>query len=225
VPLSGAAVRLIFYIYAALRHVLYARHEAVYVAADQFIYYVAHNPAKKIAPDVWVCYGVPKEPERQVFRTWDEGQSPSFVAEISSKESRTEDRGPKFALYQDVLRCREYLIYDEELNQLLLFRRLGDAFQSVSPDESGRFYSEELNVWFGREPGLLVRVYGPDGQPILDTVEVYEHAQHAETEARLRRHFEEQAEALAAEVERLRAELARAIGGQGDGTKGAGSAT
>ena len=43
VPLSGAAVRLIFYLYAALRHVLYSRHELVYVAADQFIYYVPHD--------------------------------------------------------------------------------------------------------------------------------------------------------------------------------------
>src|SRR6478736_4537584 len=72
VPLSGAAIHLIFYLYAALRRQLYPKHELVYVAADQFIYYVAHDPGKKVAPDVWVCYGVPKEPERACFRTWEE---------------------------------------------------------------------------------------------------------------------------------------------------------
>ena len=201
VPISAAALQLMSYLIAALRHLLYSVHELVYVSGDQFIYYVPHDPTRSVAPDVYVRFGVPKEPERQVFRTWEEGGAPSFVAEISSKDSRTEDRGPKFTLYQDVLRCREYLIYDEERNELLLYRREEGAFQPVPQDENGRVYSEELNLWFGREPGILVRVYGPDGQPVLDTEELHE---HAEVEAR-------RADALAEEVERLRAELARAL--------------
>jgi Uma2 family endonuclease len=211
VPLSGAAIRLILYLYAALRRLLYPRHEMVYVAADQFIYYAPHDRTRKIAPDIWVCYGVPKQPERDVFRTWEEEATPSFVAEISSRESRNEDRGHKFSLYEDVLRCREYLLYDEELDELLLYRRQGDALRPVPPDEDGRVHSEELDVSFGRDPETLVRVYGPDRQPVLDMEEVYEYAKQAEVEARLRRHFEERAAALAAEVERLKAELARAL--------------
>src|SRR5688572_26376456 len=77
VPLSGPAIRLILYMYAALRRLLYPKHELVYVAADQFVYYKPLDPTRKIAPDVWVCYGVPKEPERDVFRTWEEGATPS----------------------------------------------------------------------------------------------------------------------------------------------------
>src|SRR5205814_5943289 len=64
VPLSGAAIHLIFYLYSALRRLLYPRHPQVYVAADQFIYYKPHDPSVKVAPDVWVCFGVPQEPER-----------------------------------------------------------------------------------------------------------------------------------------------------------------
>src|SRR5437016_11639860 len=89
VPLTGAAVRLIFYLYAALRQLLYPQHPQVYVAADQFIYYQPHDPSRKIAPDVWVCFGVPQEPERSVFRTWEEGATPSFVVEVSSAGSRS----------------------------------------------------------------------------------------------------------------------------------------
>jgi Uma2 family endonuclease len=223
VPLSGAAIRLIFYLYGALRHLLYPRHELVYVAADQFIYYVPHDPGHPVAPDVWVCYGVPKEPERPCFRTWEEGLSPSFVVEISSKDSRGEDRGPKFSIYQDALQCREYLIYDEDLDELLLYRRQGDRFALVPPAADGRVYSEEVEAWFGREPGILVRVYDPEGQPVVNFEEALAHAALAE---RLRLRAEEErrraeeaeqrmaeerrrAEVLEAENARLRAELAR----------------
>lgn len=217
VPLSGAAIRLILYLYAAVRHLVYPRREDVYVAADQFIYYVPQTISRKVAPDLWVCYGVPKEPERDVFRIWEEGATPSFVAEVSSNASRAEDRGPKFALYQDVLRCREYLIYDEDSDELLLYRRAGEALQPVSETEDGRFYSEELDLWFGKEPGQLVRVYGPDGQPVANLAEAYD---IAAVEVRLRQHFQQEAEAqarraeeLETEVERLRAEVEHLRGG------------
>jgi len=224
VPLSGPAIHLIFYLYSALRRLLYPRHPQVYVAADQFIYYKSHDPSVKVAPDVWVCCGVPQEPERDVFRTWDEGATPGFVAEISSLDSRTDDRVRKFALYQDALRCREYLIYDEDLDELLLYRRVGEKLALVPPAADGRVYSEEMDAWFRREPGLLVRVYGPDGEPVPDVEELVEDA------ARIRRHLEEEtreltmrinresqradqesrrAAGLEMEVERLRTEIAR----------------
>jgi Uma2 family endonuclease len=198
VPLSDAAICLIFYLLAALRHVLYARHELVYVAADQFIYYVPHDPRHPIAPDVWVCDDVPKEPPRAVFRTWEEEQTPSFVVEISSKESRGEDRGPKFAIYQDVLRCREYLIYDEGLDELLLYRRVDETFRQVEPAPDGRVYSEELNLGFGKEAGLLVRVYTPDGQAVANVEELFD---QTETLAGIRRRLEEERSLLATQLE------------------------
>jgi Uma2 family endonuclease len=193
VPLSGDAIRLILYLYAALRRLLYPRYELVYVAADQFIYYVPHDPKRNVAPDVWVCYGVPKEPERQVFRTWEEGATPSFVVEVSSGESRVEDRGRKFDLYRDVLRCQEYLIYDEDLKELLLYRREGEAFELAPPAPDGRLYSQEVQAWFGPEPGLLVRIYDRDGRPVADMQELYEQAEGAD---QIRLRLEEEAREL-----------------------------
>ena len=147
VPLSAAALQLMFYLIAALRHVLYSAHELVYVSGDQFIYYVPHDPTKSVAPDVYARFGVPKEPERQVFRTWEEGGAPGFVAELSSDESRQDDRSGKMRLYQDVLRC------------------------------------QELSVWFGREPGVLVRVYDPVGRPLPTFAEMAGLAARAEESA------------------------------------------
>ncbi len=212
VPLSGAAIRLIFYLYSALRRLLYPTNELVYVAADQFIYYEPHNPNAKIAPDVWVCFGVPQEPERAVFRPWEEGATPSFVVEVSSKDSRTEDRVGKYALYQDVLGCREYLIYDEDWNELVLYRRYGERFALVEPGPDGRLYSEETGAFFEREPGLLVRVFGPDGQKVPTVDEL---GRETEMLERIRRRLEaeamqaaERTAALQREVESARRRVA-----------------
>ncbi len=213
VPLSGAAILLIFYLQQGLRALLYPVHERVYVAADQFIYYLPGDPSRNVAPDVWVCFGVPQQPERQVFRTWEEGATPSFVVEISSGESRAEDRGRKFELYQDVLGCQEYLIYDEQRDELLLYRRAGDRFQLVAPDENERVYSRELGCWFGREPGVLVRVYDARGVPVPTPQEERERAAEADRRAaeadRRAAEERERADALAAENARLLAELER----------------
>jgi Uma2 family endonuclease len=218
--LSGAAIRLLFYLYGALRHLLYPKHEDVYVAADQLIYYLPHEPSMRVAPDVWVCFGVPKQPERQVFRTWEEGATPSFVIEISSPETRAMDRGERLALYQDALGCQEFLIYDEELDELVLYRRSGDAFELVPPEADGKLYSQEVGARFAREPGILVRVFGPDGEVVLNMKEVY---QHAEALERIQTHLQAEAEAArqsaelaAAEAERLRAELARTVKERGE---------
>jgi len=187
-PHSGGSFRLMFYLYHALRTLLYGRHELAYVAANQFIYYEPHDPRANVAPDVWVCYGVPKEPERYSFRTWEEGATPSFVVEISSRNSRPEDRGRKLPLYQDVLRCQEYLIYDEERHEFLFYRRENQRFRLVPPGPDGRVYSQELEAWFGLEPGLLMRVYDPDGEPVRWAEELHELAaferRHAQEEAR-----------------------------------------
>jgi Uma2 family endonuclease len=226
-PLTGAAVRLMFYLYQALRTLLYPRREDVYVAADQFIFYEPHNPNVRVAPDIWVCYGVPKEPERDNFRIWEEGAVPSFVVEISSKLSRAGDRGKKLPLYRDVLRCREYLIYDEQRAEILFYRLEAGAYRLVPPEPDGRFYSREVDAWFGKDPELLMRVYDPAGVSLLWVEEFHAEARrfaqlHRETERRraeealeLERERQradvehQRADALAAELERVRAELQR----------------
>lgn len=187
VPLGDAALRMLAYLCEALRRVFSARSD-VYVGGDQFIYWEPGNPRKRIAPDVYVIFGVPSEPPRAVIRTWEENV-PAFVVEISSKESRAGDRGHKLEIYQNVLRCPEYLIYDEELDELLLYRLEDEGYQRVEPQVDGSLYSEELGVRFTREAEILVRLYGADGQPVPNYAEL---AQEAAQERRRRLELEQE---------------------------------
>jgi hypothetical protein len=132
---------------------------------------------------------------------------------VSSKDSRGEDRGPKFALYQNRLQCREYLIYDEDLKELLLYRLTPDGYALVAPDPDGSVFSEETGLRFACEPRILVRVFDGEGRPVPNPDEG---AEQLEMMARIRERLESEAQdhrlradALADEVASLRAELER----------------
>lgn len=82
----------------------------VYVSADLFIYYEEGNPGARVAPDVFVVFGVPKK-ERPVYKLWEEGAVPAFVMEVASRGTWREDEGRKAKLYER-LGVREYWQYD-----------------------------------------------------------------------------------------------------------------
>jgi Uma2 family endonuclease len=198
VPLSVDALRLIFYLYQAFR-ALYADRTDVFVGADQFIYWVQGDPDQKVAPDAYVIHGVPSEPYRDVIKVWEEGVAPQFVAEISSRGSRTEDRVRKHRLYRDVLGCEEYLIYDVPQRELILHRLHNKRYLRVQPDARGRLHSQVLDCWFGKELGNHLRVYRRDGTAIsqfeelaadaarLDGIRLRLEAEARDLEARLER--------------------------------------
>ncbi len=183
VPLSERALRLMYYLFQALSHI-FRDDPMVHVGGDQFIYWEPGNIRKRVAPDVYVIRGVPKEPPRAVIRIWEEAV-PSLVVEVSSTASRKQDRERKLRLYQNDHRCPEYLIWDDDTAELLFYRLEEGRYEPQSPQIGGRFYCQELGVWFGPDPDVLVRVFGPDGEPVPTF------------------------EALAAENERLRTELER----------------
>lgn len=201
VPLSDRAITLIFYFRFALRQAFRAFPD-VYVGADQFIYWEPGNTDKKIAPDGYVIRGVPSEPLRDVIRVWEEAV-PSLVIEVSSKGSRSEDRGEKFYKYQDVLGCPEYLIYDDDTGELLFYRRIDGKYRAQAPGSDGRYSSHELGVQFARDPETLVRVFDLDGRPIIAPEEL---ADRYELEQCRRRELEVENERLLAELARLRAQ-------------------
>jgi len=229
VPLSDLAVGLIAYLYFALRR-MFQDSPNVKVGADQFIYWIPGNPRLRIAPDVYVIHGVPREPPRSVIRTWEEN-TPSLVVEISSKLSRAEDRGHKFQIYQDVLCCLEYLIYDADTGELLLYRLEEGRYALQEPDAQGRFYSQAVDAWFGPDPETLVRLYQSDLTPVIhydefdaeqkllrDRLEeawrrAEDEGRRAEEAWRQAEDERQRAEAMALENERLRAEIERLRGG------------
>lgn len=209
VPLSEQALRLIAYLYYALRYVFEA-HEDVHVGADQFLYWEPGNTEKKIAPDGFVIQGVPREPPRAVIRLWEEAV-PDLVIEISSEGSRSDDRGKKLETYQNILRVPEYLIYDEDLDELLFYRLEGGGYRRQRPAPDGRYHSSSLGVSFARDPEILLRVFGLDGAPVPEAAEwvALYREMHSLLEAERERAEREwqRAEDLAQEVQRLQAEL------------------
>jgi Uma2 family endonuclease len=83
----------------------------VYVSGNLLVYYEPGNKHKRVAPDVFVVRGVAKH-DRRNFLIWREGKAPEFVIEVTSSSTRREDLGKKFALYRDVLKVKEYFLFD-----------------------------------------------------------------------------------------------------------------
>ena len=106
----------------------------VYVSGDLLIYYEEGNPKARVAPDVFVVFGVPKR-KRPIYKLWEEGQVPSFVLEVASRGTWREDEGPKARLYER-LGIREYWQYDptgEYLGLHLKGRRLVEGAYESQP--------------------------------------------------------------------------------------------
>ena len=170
----------------------------VYVAGNMLLYYEEGNPAACVAPEVFVVQGVAKQ-ERRTYRLWEEGQSPAVVFEITSRGSRLEDLGTKRAVYA-MLGVREYFLYDplgEYLRPPLQGYRLQEGeYQRLLPGGEGELVSQVLGVELRVEAGRLRVIDPATGERLLTPAEAQAARRAAE-----------------AELERLRAELARLRGG------------
>ena len=112
-------------------HEFYRDRSDVYVGSDMMMYYREGDIQACVSPDVFVAFGVPKLPERRVWRTWVEGKLADFVLEITSLGTRRVDEVTKKALYAE-LGVREYWQFDPEgdcLQPKLQGRRLGSDGQ------------------------------------------------------------------------------------------------
>jgi Uma2 family endonuclease len=221
-----------------LRDWFAAADPRVYVAGNNFIYFVEGDRKACVSPDCYVVKDVPNH-RRRTFRVWEEGRTPCFTLEVTSDSTRREDMGKKMGLYRDDLQVREYFLFDLTRDWipggLRGYRRVGDEYVPIAPRPDGRFVSEELGLELGID-GRTLRFYEPGSvSPVRRPREVAdqeraraEHAKvHAEREvARAEqekaradqekaRAEQEKARADAAESElkRLRAELDRLRGG------------
>jgi Uma2 family endonuclease len=105
------------------------------VLADQFLYYAQGFPRLRVAPDVMVIFGV--EPGgRDNYKTWEEGQAPSVIFEMTSPGTRSKDDVEKKDLYQR-LGVTEYWQFDPRgewiPDKLRGFRLAGDEELVYAP--------------------------------------------------------------------------------------------
>ena len=85
-----------------LRHLLedyFADRPDVYVWMELNVFPEAGNNRNYLRPDVFVVFGVPKEPERRVYKLWEVGAPPRFVVEVASGSTVAKDGREKPGRY------------------------------------------------------------------------------------------------------------------------------
>jgi Uma2 family endonuclease len=190
---TGFHVTLIAYFLGMLRAFLRQR-EDVYVGGNMFLYYEKGNSHKKVAPDLFVAFGVEAR-ERRSWFVWEEGVAPAVVFEFTSRATRGEDEGSKKELYER-LGVSEYFLFDP-LDSYLRpalqgFRLVGGSYQAM-PLLAGGIESQALGLRLQAAGTMLDLFELETGERLLPPVELVQ----ALEKARL---GWEQAEAELAEV-------------------------
>lgn len=148
----------------------YADEPRVYVSGNLLLFYEPGNRRRPISPDVFVVKGVPKH-ERLNYLIWEESKGPDITIELTSSSTRHEDRETKFRRYRDVLRVKEYFLFDpfgDYLKPPLQGYRLrGGVYQSIRPVQ-GRLPSKILGLHLERR-GSDLRLYDPAEKQWLPT--------------------------------------------------------
>jgi len=194
----------------------FEKRSDVYVAGNNFIYYVEEDPKKRVSPDLYVVFGVSPR-KRNSYKTWEEGgKGPAVVFEFTSRKTKGEDSGSKRDLYESVLRIPEYFLFDPRSEwlrpRLTGYRLINGQYIELVPQD-GRLYSEQLALEIVPD-GQNLRYFDPDTRSLLGTsqqiaVRVADAEQRAAREAEARAAAERRAEAAEEEIARLRAVLER----------------
>ena len=165
--------------------IYFQEREDVYVSGNLEIFYKQGVPSAKVAPDVFVVFGVENR-DRTSYKIWEEGgKVPSFVLEVTSKSTQENDEEDKPQKYAK-LGVQEYFQFDptgDYLDPPLKGRRLVDGmYESIELTqlEEGTLslHSRVLGLELRLSEGQL-RFYNPQtGERLLS---------HEEAEAEITR--------------------------------------
>jgi len=129
----------------------FAQRPDVYVGGNQFMYWIEGNPNQRVAPDVYVGFGIPKLPPRPVWKVWEEGKAPDVIMEVTSRSTSQEDFGKNYRLYERLGVKESFLVdvtYEYLPEPVILYRLQGTEYVQVPCERSGerewRAYSEQL---------------------------------------------------------------------------------
>jgi len=126
---------------------------------------------------------------------------PLLVLEYVSKHNPRKDYEDNFVRYEQALRVPYYLLFYPDNEELTLFRLAAGKYQSVPPNDAGRFAVPELELEVGIEGGWARFWFRGERLPL--PAELADRAEAAEQRAAV----------AEAELARLREELARRPGG------------
>ena len=157
----------------------------VYVSGDLFIYHEENNNKARIAPDVFVVFGVPDH-RRRTYLLWQEGKAPDFVMEVSSPSTWRADQGSKRDTYAKI-GVPEYWLYDPTGDYLTPrlqgFRLVGGRYAPIAVRGDGALtgHSEVLALELRLYPDDRFRFHDPvTGQDLLSLEEAEGRLQESE---------------------------------------------
>jgi len=169
---TGFHVTLMVYLIAMLR--AFFRHRAdVYIGGNMFVYYEEGNTDEKVAPDIFVVFGVPKH-ERRSWFVWKEGKTPEVVFELTSRSTKSEDQWTKKGLYEE-LGIQEYFLFDplgDYLRPPLQGYRLVEGKYQALPLMNGQMESEQLGLWLQAAKDQLNLIDRNTGERILPPLDM-----------------------------------------------------
>jgi Uma2 family endonuclease len=185
-----------------------------FVASGLAVYWIPGRTRHPYAgPDIFIARHQPRVEDPKAWLTYEDGPL-AFLIEVASDATRRKEARKRDEIYARALQVPEYGYVDLQRGELRLGRLAGGQYEWVEPDAEGRLCSAqfEFGLTWGEKPvGVggerFVRVVDREGAIVPAPREA---AARAEREA-------QRAEALAAEVERLRRLLA-ARGNCGDGS-------
>ena len=128
---------------------------------------------------------------------------PFLVLEYVSKHNERKDYDDNMRKYEHELKVPYYLLFQPEAQELTLYRHNGEKYVSVPPNENGRHPIAELELEVILHDGWVRYWFRGELLPLpADLLQERDHERQARQAA------EHRADQLAAEVERLRQELA-----------------
>jgi len=185
-----------------------------YVGVNMFVYYSWQQVRNKDykGPDLYFVKNVDGTRDRLYWATWnEEGRYPDVIVELLSATIEREDLGSKKRLYEQVFRTTEYFCVAPQVERLMGWRLTNGHYKAIKPNDQGRLWSQELDLWIGPWRGVCLgeehtwlRFYTNEGALVLLPEEA--ERERAETER-------ERADDLAARLAVLEAEL-RALRGE-----------
>lgn len=191
-----------------------------YVGGNMFIYYSPEQVRNKDfrGPDFFFVWDTHRQPMRDYWVVWEEDlKTPDVVIELLSRSTKQEDVGPKSKIYREILKVGNYFVFDPDTNVLEGWRLEKKRYVPIRPDERGRLYCDELELFLGSWPGEIsgydakwLRFFDKEGR-VLPTGSERAKAERLRAEAEMHRAETEKgrADLAEAEVARLNAMLAK----------------
>ena len=170
----------------------FADREDVYPGGDMLMYYKINDNETRVAPDVFVVFGVESRHKRDSWIVWREGKAPDIVMELASGSTWRRDMREKRDIYAE-MGVAEYWRFDPTSNYFippLVGERLVDGeYTTIELNTSGdgilRGHSTVLALDLCALPDGNMRLYDPVSEQWLRTLDE-ETAARQQAEAMLR---------------------------------------